>query len=48
MRLSVPTLSPSGTTSVFGNFGEMGNKGIEFTLNTDECFYQGLEMDNQY
>ncbi|MEI9910066.1 MAG: SusC/RagA family TonB-linked outer membrane protein [Bacteroidota bacterium] len=34
MLLAVPTPSPSGTTSVFGNIGEMENKGIEFTLNT--------------
>jgi len=34
MLLAVPTPSPSGTTSVFGNIGEMENKGIEFVLNT--------------
>jgi outer membrane receptor protein involved in Fe transport len=34
MLLAVPTPSPSGTTSVLGNIGEMENKGIEFTLNT--------------
>jgi hypothetical protein len=34
MRLNVPTASTSGTTSVVGNFGEMENKGIEFSLNT--------------
>lgn len=34
MLLAVPTPSPSGTTSVLGNIGEMENKGIEFSLNT--------------
>ena len=34
MLLAVPTPSPSGTTSVLGNIGEMENKGIEFILNT--------------
>ena len=34
MLLAVPTPSPSGTTSVLGNIGEMENKGIELSLNT--------------
>ena len=34
MLLAVPTTSPSGTTSVLGNIGEMENKGIELSLNT--------------
>ena len=34
MLLAVPTPSPSGTTSILGNIGEMENKGIEITLNT--------------
>jgi TonB-dependent starch-binding outer membrane protein SusC len=34
MLLAVPTPSPSGTTAVLANIGEMENKGIEFTLNT--------------
>jgi len=34
MLLAVPTPSPSGTTSVLGNIGEMENKGIELSLNS--------------
>jgi TonB-dependent starch-binding outer membrane protein SusC len=34
MLLAVPTPSPSGTTAVLANIGEMENKGIEVTLNT--------------
>lgn len=34
MLLAVPTPSPSGTTAVLGNIGEMENKGIEVSLNT--------------
>lgn len=34
MLLSVPVPSPSGTTSVLGNIGEMSNKGFELTLNS--------------
>lgn len=34
MLLALPVPSPSGTTSVLGNIGEMENKGIEVSLNT--------------
>lgn len=34
MLLSVPVASPSGTTSILGNIGEMSNKGVELTLNS--------------
>lgn len=34
MLLAVPVPSPSGTTSVLGNIGEMENKGIEIVLNS--------------
>ncbi len=34
MLLAVPTPSPSGTTSVLGNVGEMENKGVEISLNS--------------
>jgi TonB-dependent starch-binding outer membrane protein SusC len=43
MLLAVPTPSPSGTTSVFGNYGEMENKGIEFTLNTTNVATRDLK-----
>lgn len=42
MLLAVPTPSPSGTTSVLGNIGEMENKGIEFSLNTVNVASQNL------
>jgi TonB-linked SusC/RagA family outer membrane protein len=34
MLLLVPVPSPSGTSSVFGNIGEMSNKGFELALNS--------------
>jgi TonB-linked SusC/RagA family outer membrane protein len=34
MLLNRPVPAPSGTTAIFGNIGEMENKGIEITLNT--------------
>lgn len=34
MLLAVPVPSPSGTTSVLGNIGEMENKGVEIVLNS--------------
>jgi TonB-linked SusC/RagA family outer membrane protein len=34
MLLNVPVPSMSGTTSVYGNVGEMSNKGVELTVNT--------------
>jgi TonB-dependent starch-binding outer membrane protein SusC len=34
MLLNRPVTSVSGTTAIFGNIGEMENKGWEFTLNT--------------
>jgi hypothetical protein len=34
MLLAVPTPSPSGTTSVLGNVGEMENKGVELSINS--------------
>jgi hypothetical protein len=43
MLLAVPTPSPSGTTSVFGNYGEMENKGIEFSLNTTNVATRNLK-----
>lgn len=34
MLLNVPVPSPSGTAAVFGNIGEMSNKGVEIGLNS--------------
>ncbi len=34
MLLNRPVTSVSGTTAIFGNIGEMENKGVELTLNT--------------
>lgn len=34
MLLAVPVPSPSGTTNVLGNIGEMENKGVEIVLNS--------------
>lgn len=34
MLLNRPVTSVSGTTAIFGNIGEMENKGFELTLNT--------------
>ena len=43
MLLAVPTPSPSGTTSVLGNIGEMENKGIELSLNTTNIAGKNLK-----
>ncbi len=48
MLLSVPTPSPSGTTSVLGNIGEMENKGIELSLNSVNVATKSLRWTTSF
>lgn len=48
MLLAVPVPSPSGTTSVLGNIGEMENKGIEIVLNSVNVSNKNLRWTTSF
>lgn len=48
MLLAVPTPSPSGTTSVLGNIGEMENKGIELSINSTNVVTRNFKWTTSF
>lgn len=48
MLLALPTPSNSGTTSILANIGEMGNKGVEFSINSTNVVTRNFKWTTSF